>query len=182
MADVTNIINQVLDILRTQSDSEGMTELTGSVPVDPAKFTSGNALSDATQAAVVSYNNVVIGPIVFQTSYDSPPQMQFTQYGDQVDSDIRQAPTASNYTPFLVQPYVYGWDWEDGGIAGFYLGLYAITDPRVAPQSHQLVWTSKGPASRYLSPTTTEAWTQDYSYDPDYLTEDATDDTYNFNF
>lgn len=170
MAGVTDIVNQVLTILRQQTDSEGKTQLQGTIPVSPASFLSADG-------EPLKHN--VLGPITFETSYDSPPAMSFVQYGDVIDSDVRIAPSASNYTPFLVQPYVYSWSWSEGVVDGFFIGMYALTNPKETPRAHQITWQATGIASRYLSPNITEAWTlQDSSAEPDYLIQDATDDTY----
>lgn len=160
MNDVDQIINTVLNIFREQTDSKSDSVVSNSIDVDPKSFSSGS--------------HVVVGPIDFFTSFQSPPEVNFTQYGPSVDSDIRIAPSASNYTPFLIYPYVYGWKWESGAVDGFFIGMYALTSPKELPSNHRLGWQVSGKASRYLSPISQEIWSsEDNSFRPDYLMEDS---------
>lgn len=152
------IIDKVLDILKQQGDSLGKTDVGGSIDVNPKMFDSGS--------------HVVVGPLQFSTTFTSPPLVKFTQYGPAVSSDVRIAPAASNYTPFLIQPYVYSWSWESGVVDGFFIGMYALTTPKEMPDTHQLVWEASGKASRYLNPLGEELWSSaDKTFSPHYLVE-----------
>lgn len=158
--DRNKIIDEVLNILRQQEDSKGELSIGGSIPVDPQNFSSGSHL--------------VIGPIRFSTTFTTPPLVSFTQYGPKIASDVRVSPGASNYTPFLVQPYVYSWNWASGAVDGFYIGLYALTEPKEIPKSSTVVWQASGKASRYLDPLGEESWAaEDKSFTPHYLMENV---------
>lgn len=151
-----DIVDTVLNILREQQDSLGETKISDSIDLNPKSFDKGKHL--------------IIGPIHFSTAYQSPPSVSFTQFGPAVDSDIRITSAASNYTPFLVHPYVYSWVWDSGVVGGFNVGLYALTDPRELGDAHKLVWEVSGKATRYMSPIAQEIWTsEDNSFQPDYL-------------
>lgn len=161
MDDRSQLIIDILDILRQQIDSKREVSLNGEIDVNPEYFATGKHL--------------VIGPLDFGTSFESPPFLSFVQYGPSVDTDVRIQTSATNYTPFLVQPYVYGWKWENGAVDGFYIGMYALTDPKELPANNKLAWRAIGRASRYLSPIGQEIWaTEDSSFRPSYLTEDST--------
>lgn len=156
------VIDDTLDALRDQRDDSQENHLYGTQEFNPQAFTQGKHL--------------VVGPVTFETAFDTQPSIRFGQTQSGVNQqDVPAASSATNYEPFLVEPYVYQWVQDRGTVAGFYIGLYSIGGPPVS-NKHVVSWAADGKASVYRDEQTDESWTQPYDYnDADYLTEDTSD-------
>lgn len=152
------LIDDILTLLREQEDSTQQARISGEFQISPSTFKEGN--------------HVIHGPVGFGKPFKQAPTITFGQRSDIVASDTRPTNVGSNYTPFLVQPYVYNWQLEAGVVEGFYVGLYAISVPSTLPVSHVVSWNAAGESTRYNDENITESWTDSYDYlDIGYLTD-----------
>lgn len=163
----SDIVDSTLAQIRDQRDIDGSNDLSGEIEVNPQAFLAGNRL--------------IIGPIAFETSFASRPNIVF---GDMPVTDGTNAPNEpfnvpDNYAPFLVKAYVSSWRVTNGVFDGFNLGLYALTTPPSGVTKHIVWWQAKGKASVYRDQKTDESWAEPYDFnDADFLTESADEDTY----
>lgn len=179
------IIDSTLDTLRDQGDNAQKETLKGSVTFSSTSFTKKNLSLEVDLASVPRYmqdiiaaqlqynRHLVLGPISFQTQFSTPPVIAFGQVGPSLPDGAQGIGIATPYLPFLVQPYVFRYDFTNGQVAGFYVGLYALTQPPTSPTEHQLSWIAVGEASRYGPVQESEAWTESYDQnEADFLTVD----------
>lgn len=159
----SGIINDTLDTLRDQRDDSQQNDLFGTISFNPQSFTTGK--------------HMVLGPINFETSFSSSPIISLTQQLGTVNaSDASNIGLITDYTPFLILPYIHSIQTSSGTVDGFYIGLYAVTVP-TAETSHSIHWRATGKASVYKDTTTDEAWTSQYDQnEPSFLVEDAGND------
>lgn len=155
------VINDTLDTLRDQRDEAQDAQFQGSFEIHPQAFKTGKHL--------------VQGPFLFETAFQGAPHISF---GEQQEFNsnyyVPVSEVTTNYTPFLVHTYVYALRVSNGVVDGFYVGLYALTEPPPSAQRHTITWKASGKASAYLDIGTQESWTEEYSYnEPEYVTEDA---------
>lgn len=155
------VIDDTLDQIRDQRDEAQENDLRGKQEINPHLFTTGN--------------HMVVGPILFETAFTDAPNITFGEQQTGVNqADVPATSTATNYSPFLVHPYVYQLKMDRGIVDGFYLGLYAITTPIPGVFTHIISWRAAGKASVYKDERTEESWMEDYDQnDTDYLVEDA---------
>lgn len=101
----------------------------------------------------------IFGPFSFEVRFTRPPTITFGQ---------QPAVTVEN--SFLVVPYVSSWYLRQGVIAGFYLGVYAITACPSDVKTHNITWRADGRASRYKNYESQDEWTTSYNLSrPAYL-------------
>lgn len=154
-----DIIDSTLEELRDQRDEGQDQDLQGTFEISPAVF---------------SYNkNVIVGPIMFEQPFDSRPNIQFSQSLESSMNDLIQE--NQTFEPFLVIPYVYKFSLTGAAVDGFWLGLYAVSQPQTYPSKHFVDWRAIGPSSYYKTDQgSEESW--DSSYDEnesDYLVDDS---------
>lgn len=164
-ADYTNwgserekVIDDVLDIQRQQEDDKQNGQVSGTFQINPQLFKQGTHL--------------LIGPISLGTSFKQI-HINYDQQPATNEGDTRVGNLATNYTPFLVQSYTHSYQFTSGEISGFFVGLYAITEP-ASQTTHTISWQGTGRASRYIDQRTTEAWVEpDDAGDADFMQEDV---------
>lgn len=162
-----DVIDDTLETLRDQRDEAQENHLYGTIDFNPQAFINGSHL--------------VIGPITFETAFSTIPSISLDQQQGGINQlDIPAGPAATNYRPFLVEPYIYSWVMDRGTFAGFYIGLYRDNDSYpVTATKHTIHWTVSGKASAYKDERSEESWTETYDHnEPEYLVEDASDGYY----
>lgn len=160
----SDIIDDTLGTLRDQRDEAQENHLYGTVDFSSQVFSTGN--------------HHVLGPITFQTGFTGSPVISLTQQQQGINQqDVPVSTTATNYSPFLVQPYVYSVQGTQGIVDGFYIGMYALTPVGNQTSKHSIHWTASGKASVYRDERDEEVWTEQYDHnEPDFLVEDAGED------
>jgi len=146
-----DVVNTVLNILRDQRDDKQHQELSGGYDVNPQIFLNGK--------------HYVAGPIPFASPYQSPPTITFGQVAQRAVQNVSatQGKVPTGYVPFLIYPYVYGYDQGAGLISAFYIGMYALTDVPEATTKYTINWHAEGKGSSYPSQRIDEAWTAAYN-------------------
>lgn len=143
------LIDDVLNIFREQQDARARPTFSGSVNINPRDFKQGK--------------HIIVGPIDIGTTYSKEPVVTFGQQGRIIGPDTRVTNLPSQYSPFLVMPYVYKWKLDNSGIIdGFYIGVLLINEPNEYVEKHTIHWTVVGEASRYIEELSQENWTEPY--------------------
>lgn len=161
-----DIIDDSLDAMRDLEEAQGEQTIQGSFPVSPVGFTNEK-------------RHFIFGPIKFIKRFGSIPYPSFGTYNPPVAdteteiSTVSVAGAPTNYLPWVVQPYVYQWRWENGEVDGLMVGLYAITVPTPSTPGITVSWKMVGQASRYSNPGDQEAWTESYNYNEASYLEDG---------
>lgn len=145
----TKLIEDIMSQLRQQKDDAGYSSLSGTFEINPSAFKQGVHLT--------------FGPIPFGSPYQGAPWVTFGQRPNIRDDLVRVSDTATNYQPFLVQPYVYSWIWTSGAVSGFNAGMYAISipsDQSLFAFTHNIYWNATGQASAAQDERLSESWTE----------------------
>lgn len=152
-----SIIDDTLDSLRDQRDDQAESVFTGAFTVNPQFLVKGKV--------------TVHGPIVFEEQFDTVPQIMFGEVAV-TEPSVSTEPVTD--VPFLTKAFVARYSYTNGKVEGFYLGLYALTDPPAGVITHSIDWLAKGKGSAYHQELLGESWSEEYDYnDADYLVEEA---------
>lgn len=159
-----NIVDSTLEAIRDTRDDKQQISFKGTIVISPSLFNSDK-------------KHLVQGPYSFESPFTTVPNMTFGQYSPALRAELQNATIISDYTPFLLQPYVYSWRYTNGVVDGFYIGLYAISIPTDGlTSSHNVFWRVEGEGTPYPDERTTESWTESYDYnDSTFLVDDGFD-------
>lgn len=182
-----SVVDSTLDTLGDQADAEGLQQLDGRIEINPQQFavldnadllkrllnTPRNLWETFSQdSKSQEKKHLVLGPFFFSQKFDKAPRIT---YGQQPGGVVQPgAAMSNNYIPFLVQAYTYQLEYTNGVVAGFYVGLYALTSPPPNVTSHSIDWIASGTASRYSDAAVEESWSDGYDYnDTEFLVDDT---------
>lgn len=165
-SDVSDTVDKALSALRDQRDDKQAIDCQGSNDFNPQLFSAGGG-----------YNHLIIGPILFDTPFSTTPVVVLEQAAQNTNR-TGEVGVAQTYVPFLVHPYVYQWSFLAGKVAGFFMGLYALTTPISGTTRHTIMWKASGKGTQYQPGAVDSSWSDSYNNNStNFLTLDDTDPT-----
>lgn len=173
-----SVINTTLNTLADQQDDSQEQILSGVIKTSPQAFYFG-APSSPRHLEVSSDTNtrqhVVVGPIKFTTRFRVPPAITFGEAANSLTELVQQPiQVGTNYVPFIVHSYVYNFDYVNGEVDGFYIGMYALTAPPAGLAIHTVSWIASGLGSRYNQQDSVDSWSMAYDQnEAGFLTDDV---------
>jgi hypothetical protein len=181
------IVDTTLDAIRDLEDLDQDQTLRGTIVFNPSGFQvldkpqwQSRAFIERREQVVTQERRfMVLGPYLFAKKFAVPPEITFGEKADFI-AGVQEASVPVGipvtYVPFTCQAQIFRWNFANGEVDGFYLGLYALTSPPKGATSHTISWIASGQASRYADQGIAESWSESYDYnEPDYI-EDYTGD------
>lgn len=146
----TQVVDEILTILRGQRDDRQKVEVDGQFTFVPA--------DEFSQGEGSSLSHKVFGPIDLTTQFNTAPNITFGQGVQRLGGAA-----ASTTSPFLVQPYLFSWKFTGAKVIGFWIGLQALSKVPLTKTGHVIYWQARGKGSAYKRERLEESWTSAYN-------------------